>query len=434
MATVIENDNCRYEVVKVLNPDGQVLNVSLSSGSASTTAPSVSNDAFGRLRVSEPFTLFDSSHRYSDNGLWATSTASGGAVAHNANEGLMDLSVTTTSGSSVIRETVRVFAYQPGKSLLVMNTGALNAGKTGLRQRFGNFNADNGFFFQLDGTTASFVSRSSVTGSAIDTTVTQANWNIDSLDGTGPSGITLDPTKVQILWADYEWLGAGNVRMGFVYNGQLVHCHTFQHANITSTTYITTATLPIRYEITNTAATASNSTLKQICSTVLSEGGYQLRGRGGTINTPITSSIAMATAGDFYPLVSIRLQSTRLDAVVVPTGFSVLGASNTINYNWRLVLGGTSTGGTWTAVAGGSPVEFNRTITSFTGGRVVAAGFVSGSVQGNAPVDLSRDELFKYQLQRDGLAGNAVELTLLAAGSGNNANAFAAMNWDEVVY
>ena len=116
MATVIENDNCRYEVVKVLNPDGQVLNVTIGEGAAATSAPSVSNDAFGRLRVSAPFTLFDSSHRYGDNGLWATSTASGGASAHDANEGLINLNVDATNGSSVIRETVRVFAYQPGKS------------------------------------------------------------------------------------------------------------------------------------------------------------------------------------------------------------------------------------------------------------------------------------------------------------------------------
>ena len=434
MATVLEKDLNRYEVVKVLNPDGQVLNVSIASGSPSTTPPSVSNDAFGRLRVSEPFTLFDSSHRYGDNGLWSTSTASGGTSAHNANQGLIDLSVTTTSGSSVIRETKRVFAYQPGKSLLVMNTFTFNAGKTGLRQRVGNFNTDNGIYVQLNGTQLSFVKRSIVSGSVTETVVNQTDWNVDKLNGSGPSGINISVDQVQIFWADFEWLGAGNVRLGFVYNGQFVHCHTFQHANVIATTYITTATLPIRYEITNTATTASNSTLKQICSTVLSEGGYDLRGRGGVANTPITAPIAMTTAGDFYPLLSIRLLSTRLDAVVVPTGVSILGASNTMNYNWRLVLGGTSTGGTWTTVAGGSPVEFNRTITSFTGGRVIATGFVSGSVQGNSPVDLSREDLFKYQLERDGLAGTATELTLLAAGSGNNADAYAAVNWDEVVY
>jgi hypothetical protein len=60
-------------------------------------------DAFGRLRVSNPFTLFDSSHRFDDNELWSTSTAVGGSVTFDANEGLVNLGVTTASGSEVIR-------------------------------------------------------------------------------------------------------------------------------------------------------------------------------------------------------------------------------------------------------------------------------------------------------------------------------------------
>jgi hypothetical protein len=241
MATVIENDNCRYEVVKVLNPDGQVLNVSIASGSPSTTPPSTSSDAFGRLRVSNPFTLFDSSHRYQDNGLWSTATATSGTSTFNSNEGCIDLAVTTANGSSVTRETTRVFSYQPGKSLLVMNTFVFNPAKTGLRQRVGYFNSDNGIFVELNDSTLSFVKRSSVTGSVVETSVAKSSWNVDKLDGTGPSGITADFTKAQIFWMDLEWLGVGNIRLGFIYNGQFVHCHTFQHANISSTTYITTA-------------------------------------------------------------------------------------------------------------------------------------------------------------------------------------------------
>ena len=214
MATVIESDNCRYEVVKVLNPDGQVLNVSIASGSPSTTPPSVSNDAFGRLRVSEPFTLFDSSHRYSDNGLWYQSVASSGSSSFNSNEGCIDMTVTTTSGSEVVRETNKVFAYQPGKSFLVMNTFVFNTGKANLRQRAGYFNTANGLFVELDGTTLNFVKRSSVSGSVVETKVARTSWNVDKLDGTGPSGITIDITKAQIFWMDLEWLGVGNVRMG----------------------------------------------------------------------------------------------------------------------------------------------------------------------------------------------------------------------------
>lgn len=433
MATVIESDLNRYEVVKVLNPDGQVLNVAFASGSPSTTPPAVSNDAFGRLRVSNPFTLFDSSHRYRDNGDWATS-ASGGTYLFDSDEGCIDMTVNTTNASEVIRETYKVFSYQPGKSMLVMNTFVFEAGKENLRQRVGYFNNDNGLYVELNGTELNFVRRSSVSGSVVNTVVNQSNWNVDPLDGTGPSGITINPATAQIFWMDIEWLGVGNVRMGFVYNGQFVHCHTFQHANIVTSPYITTANLPLRYEIVNTGATASGSTLKQICSTILSEGGYNLRGRANTIATELTTPIAMATAGTYYPLISIRLRSATPDAIVIPTRFSILGASNTVNYNWRVVLGGATTGGTWTAAPNGSPVEYNITPTGFSGGAIIKTGFVSGSTQGNAPVDLGRDDIFKYQLERDGLAGTVTELSLVATADSNSSEALAAFNWDEVAY
>jgi hypothetical protein len=178
---------------------------------------------------------------------------------------------------SVIRETTKVFSYQPGKSLLVLNTFVMNSPKENLRQRIGYFGADNGMYFEIGMEQHRyFVERSLSTGT--ETVVAQANWNIDKLDGTGVSGITLDITKAQILWMDIEWLGLGTVRMGFVIDGKFIHCHSFHHANFIESTYITTASLPLRYEIANTGITTSSSTLKQVCSTVISEGGYELRG------------------------------------------------------------------------------------------------------------------------------------------------------------
>lgn len=433
MATVIERDLLRYEVVKVLNPDDQVLNVAIASGSAATTSPAVSNDAFGRLRTSAPLTLFDSSHRFQDNGLWNASTATGGTSTFNANEGCIDLAVTSTSGSQVIRETNRVFAYQPGKSLLVLNTFVFNTAKTGLRQRVGYFGAANGLYLEQDDSTINFVRRSSVTGSLVETRVARANWNVDPLNGTGPSKITLDLTKAQIMWMDMEWLGVGNVRMGFVFNGQFVHCHTFQHANIAPTTYITTACLPIRYEITNTGTTASASTLKQICSTVLSEGGYELRGRSLAAATTVTSPYGLTTAGTYYPVFSIRLRSTRLDAIVIPTDISLLGVSNTGAYSFRLVKGGTLSGGTWTAGASGSPVETNLTGTSNSGGTIVQSGFISGANHAGGPLKLDNN-LFRQQLERNTFTSTATELTLMVAADANNANVLASADWDEIAY
>jgi hypothetical protein len=388
-------------------------------------------DAFGRLRVSTPFTLFDSSHRFADNGLWSTATATSGSATFDANEGLINLGVTAASGSEVVRETTKVFAYQPGKSLLVLSTFVMNAAKTGLRQRVGYYGAANGYYLELNNSTVTFVERSSVSGSLVNSPVAQANWNVDPLNGSGPSGITLDLTKAQILFMDLEWLGVGTVRIGFVINGNFYVCHNFHHANIITSTYITTASLPLRYEITNTGATASSSRLKQICSTVLSEGGYELRGSQQAVGTPITSPKTLTTAGTFYPIVSIRLKSTRLDAIALATAISAIG-NTAANYNWQVVVAGTTTGGSWVSAGTNSSVEYNLTGTSFTGGRVIASGYFTATSSTSVSVDILRAALFSNQLERDGLTGTPYEFTLNLAAGTNNETVFASMDWEEI--
>jgi hypothetical protein len=392
-------------------------------------------DAFGRLRVSNPLTLFDSSHRFADNQLWSTSTATGGTATFNSAQGLIDLAVTATSGSEVVRETTKVFSYQPGKSLLVLSTFVMSPAKTNLRQRVGYYGANNGYYLELNGTTVSFVERSFVTGGVVNTPVAQASWNVDPMDGSGPSGVTLDLTKSQILFMDLEWLGVGTVRIGFVINGNFYVCHKFHHANVIATTYITTASLPLRYEITNTGATSGVSTLKQICSTVLSEGGYQLNGLQQAIGIPVTTPRNLPVAGTFYPIVSIRLKTSpdRLDAVVISTAISVM-ATTAGHYNWQVIASGTTTGGSWLPAPGGSSVDYNITGTSFTGGRILASGFFSVSNQGSTQVDILKEALFKTQLERNGLTSAPFELTILVASDvgGGGGNILASMDWEEI--
>jgi hypothetical protein len=392
-------------------------------------------DAFGRLRVSEPFTLFDSSHRFADNGLWSTSTATGGAATFNSAQGLVDLAVTAASGSEVIRETTKVFSYQPGKSLLVLSTFVMAPAQTGLRQRVGYYGASNGYYLELNDTTVSFVERSFVTGAVVNTPVAQASWNIDPMDGSGPSGITLDLTKAQILWTDLEWLGVGTAQMGFVINGKFYVCHEFHHANLIASTYITTASLPLRYEITNTGATSGASTLKQICSTVLSEGGYQLAGLQQAIGIPVTAPRNLAAAGTFYPIVSIRLKTSpdRLDGIVICTAISVM-ATTSGHYNWQVIASGTTTGGAWVSAGTNSSVNYNITGTSFTGGRILGSGFFSVSNQGSTQVDILKEALFKTQLERNGLTSSPFELTIVVASDvgGGGGNVLASIDWEEI--
>jgi hypothetical protein len=264
--------------------------------------------------------------------------------------------------------------------------------------------------------------------------VSQANWNIDTLDGQGPSGFTLDITKAQIHWTDIEWLGLGTVRTGFVINGQFVHCHSFHHANLLTSTYMTTASLPVRYEIENLGTTASSSTLKQVCSTVISEGGYELRGAQNAVGTPVNTPYTLTTAPTVYPIVSLRLKSTRLDAIVILTAISLMGITNNASYNWKVIVGGTTTGGTWSNLGDDSSVEYKIDASSFTlgTGRVLASGFTNGSNQGSAVVDILKEALFKFQLERNSFTGVTTELTLVCSSEDNTAQVLAAMDWEEV--
>jgi hypothetical protein len=409
------------------------INDSIISGNITNTN-SMAIDAFGRQRVSSPLTLFDSSHRYRDNGLWNTSTASGGAAVFSPNEGLVNLNVNTTSGSQVLRETTKVFSYQPGKSLLVFNTFVMAPAQSNLRQRVGYFGIENGLYIQLDNFTVSFVERSLVTGAVTESVVNQSAWNVDKMDGTGPSGVVLDLTKAQILFMDIEWLGEGTVRLGFVIDGNFILCHKFNHANYITSTYITTASLPLRYEITNTGVTANPSTLKQVCSTVISEGGYELRGAQQAVGTPITAPRTFAVAGTYYPIAAIRLKTTALDAVVIMTAASILGIGNGKNYAWRIVQSATVTGGLWTTAGANSAVEYNLTGTSAAGGRVLAQGYINSSNQASPSINILKEALFTTQLERDSFTSTPYELVVEVAidATGGTLGAYASIDWEEV--
>ena len=397
-----------------------------------TSITNASKDAFGRQRVSEPFTLFDSSHRFKDNNLWSTATTGTASATFDTNEGLVDLTVDNSINSEVVRETTKVFSYQPGKSLLIMNTFVMEPSKTGLRQRVGYYGASNGIYLELANSVLYIVKRSSVSGVLVDTRIAQSSWNNDKLDGTGISGVTLDISKAQILYADIEWLGVGSVRVGFVINGQYLLCHVFNHANIITSTYITTASLPIRYEIKNTAATSGSSTMKQICSTVISEGGYELRGLQQAVTIPLNTPRDCTVANTYYPVISLKLKSGFLDAIVILTALSMLGTGNNSVFNWQMIASGTTTGGSWVDAGANSAVEYNISGTSFSGGRVLASGYLTSSAQGQVAVDILKEALFKFQLERNGLTSTPYELTLIIASKVAGDDVYASIDWEEI--
>jgi hypothetical protein len=381
--------------------------------------------------MSMPYTLFDSTQRYSNRSdQWATETVTGGSISYDTNQSTSTLTVTNALNAKVTRETKRVFAYQPGKSLQVMTTFAFDEGQTGLAQRVGYFNNQNGIFFSSKNGINYIVKRTYIDGSAEDIEIAQSDWNINSLDGTTPSGVALDPTKTQIFFMDIEWLGVGQVRTGFVVDGNFYLAHVFQHANVLDTVYMTTATLPVRYEIENIAATVAGSSMKQICATVISEGGFEVRGRPNSQGRPITAPLDLPTAGTFYPLVSIRLNSSYLDAVAVVKNIAILGIANNGRMQYKLVSNAAISGGTWTSESD-SLVEYNITATSMTGGDALTSGYVGISNQ-NVPTITIDPSAFAFQLERNGLTGNAITITLAVAAANNGDDALGSIDWEEL--
>jgi hypothetical protein len=367
-------------------------------------------DAFGRLRVSEPLTIFDSKSIMSKNNLFDESTANGGSVTYTANKSTVNLNVTEAASSKTIRQSKRVMSYQPGKSLLIFNTFVMNTLTANLKQKVGLFDANNGIFFTADGTTLKIVRRTYTSGAAVDTEISQSSWNGDILNGTGASGFTLNAAASNILFIDIEWLGVGAVRVGFVINGQLITAHTFYNANSLTTVYMQTANLPIRYEIERAGTiSAGTYTLQQICSSCISEGGYSPQGVEQMISTDtVSAGVNLSTANTYYNIITIRIKASRPYAVIVPSGVDVLNISNG-DFEWGLFVNATLTS-SFSYTSFSDNVEYDRQTTEFaTAGTRIAGGYLGGKT---APFTLGGDFIaFANQLGQT-IGGVSDTLTL----------------------
>ena len=275
-------------------------------------------DAFCRQRVSNPETIFDSKNIYRNTNIPTDNenqplyydnqetSGSGTATEYKPNESTTYLYVSDSTAGTRVRQTKQRFNYQPGKSVMVFMSFCFIDQTEGISKREGLFDEKNGLFFEDTGATYNLVVRSYTTGVTVDNKVAQEDWNIDPLDGTGKSGITADFTKAQILIMDYEWLGVGRVRMGFVIDGCIYYVHEFLHANNITTTYMQTPNLPLRSEIENDG-TGSASSMTQICSTVISEGGQNKLGTVRSANTGGTH-IDLTAENTRYAVLGIRLK------------------------------------------------------------------------------------------------------------------------------
>lgn len=345
-------------------------------------------DAFGRLRVCNPETIFDSKNIFDDPNLAVNvenqtlffdnqeTSGSGTSTAYDNDTASQSLTVSANTAGTRIRQTKQRFNYQPGKSLQVFMSFVFGTGSSGIKQCEGIYDDENGIFFCDDEGTLKIVRRTHTSGFTIDNEVEQSNWNIDTLDGTGKSSITLDTTKTNILVIDYEWLGVGRVRLGFNIDGITYYIHEFLNANNLTTVYMTTPNLPLRSEISNDG-TGAETTMTQICSTVMSEGGQNALGTIRSINTGGTHLDA-AAENTVYALIGIRLHPNYLQEIVEVLSITLQLQTGGDKVLWELRFNPTVSGTFTYITQNQSAVQYALGVTAntITGGYIIDSGFV----------------------------------------------------------
>ena len=368
------------EVTTIGDPTNNDAIAAVASGPASPTAYGLvtrnidlSTDAFNRLRVSEPFTLISGFDEYIINPFnYVTAVSGTGSATHSATTKVTTLSTGgTASGAYGIKQTRAYARYNPGKSLLASVTFVMGTQPgANCTKRAGYFEDGNGFYLEYSSTGIFLVRRSNTSGSVVNTSVAQASWNVDPLNGLGPSGLTLDLSKGQILVIDLQFLGVGTVRIGFEINGLLYYVHSFHHSNLTTTQpYIATPNLPVRWEVRNSGTAAQTETMVAICCQVSSEGGFEPRG----LQYSAENDVGIGLTTTLKPILSIRPGPTFGGITnrgwIIPKSLSLYVENNTsVIVKYQLIWNATLIGASWAAVNANAMGQFDVTATAVSVG------------------------------------------------------------------
>jgi hypothetical protein len=327
-------------------------------------------DAFGRLRVSEPKTLVDAKHLYDKLPLLFVEKLSGTATTTFSANDSMVVMATEATGDFAIRQSRYHFNYQPGKSLQAFFTGKLHP-QVGITKRMGLYQSlsaspstpSDGIYLEVTENGPCF-HITKTEGTPHSMSFPQSAWNVDKLDGTGPSGLTVAMSAAQIFVIDYEWLSLGRVRFGFMQSGKTYYAHYVNHVNDLDRPYITSPNQPIRYEIIQTGATPGS--MHHICSTVMVEGGEDVLGKPISVSNAEVTSIGTTAK----TLVAVRLKKAAHDSSVIVKGVEALNTGGNAG-KYQILLNPTIVSGsfTWTDLP-------NTAIQYSTGGAEVSGGYI----------------------------------------------------------
>ena len=431
-------DFSKIDDIESILTDGIDVNV------ANFAAQSAYVDAFGRQRISNPFTLADYSHVYGEETeLLIKTSGNNSYINFDITKARAVLVIGTGVNDYTIHQSRMYHHYMPGKSQLTFESFNFGAARSGTNKRIGLFDDYNGIFFQQSGDgELSLVLRSNVSGSVQNEIISQNNWNTDKCNGSGSSNFNLDPTKTQLFTADFQWLGVGRVRAGFVHNGNAVIAHEFYNSNNKDSVYWSNPNLPIRCELRNYASGVGiTGSMDQICATVISEGGYNEAGIDFSARNTIARSVATTSQ---LPLVAIALKTGYYGkpnrSVVRPNMSNVYTADNAITYElWRIPSTGQIIGGAWVSANNESVIQYNISATSvnFTSGMLIDAGYCIAGGQGAGQFS-SQSQIQTLSSAKRGYISQNIDSTdsnvfvIVGSGIGGGAsNTFASLQWRE---
>ena len=403
----------------------EVYNIADHWGNQTDWRPQFTNN--NRLKISPYQTVFFNTFQYGkETDVWDERVVGVGTATFNVNASNVVMEVGSTAGSKIIRQTKNVMRYIPGRGTTLTFAVRLDTPQVGIRRRFGLFDDNNGVFVEDNGGTYSYVIRSSVTGITTETRVYRDDWNGEKFDGNGWTGVTADPTKQQMISINYEWYGAGIVQFAWLMKNETVVSHTFENSNTNDRVWCSTPFLPIRVEIENVTGAAGTHYIYQGSNSLLQEGEPEKLGTLLSIANSITGT-TMSSSDTFYPIISLRLKSDELSAVMLLRSLQAATNDNT-NIYWRLFENATLTGGTWVDHPDeNSFMQYNTTATALSGGTTLLNGFVVGG--GAALINI--DDKAAVQLGRSGIGTISDTYTLACASPNTNKKALAVLNWIE---
>ena len=388
----------------------------------------VQHTATNRRKVSNyEITEFNTFQYTKDPLIWDEEITGTASSTLDTYEATLVLSVGTTTGDRIERQTKRVLPYIPGRENEVIMHFKLNAQQPGIVKRLGILDERSGIYFEDDGTTYNVVLRKTTSGGTTETRIARANWNGDKLDGTGGSGITIDFTKFQTLVIEYNWF-TGHAEIKFIIGNYSHPIHQFEFNNSEDAVITNTPFLPIKWDIHNTTGVSGTHTLEISSYATLSEAGSVPLGVKNTVTTPLVG-VKCTDALTYYPILSIRLRSDRIKGIVLPLAFQVAALDNAPIF-YKVLLNPSLTGATTWDSYDDTHVEYNTDATALIeGDYTITAGYISPTGQGGL-INLNTESAF--QIGRENMGTTSDVVTIAAASVSGNKDIYAALSWIEV--